>query len=68
MNYITPAVSLVIGAATGFFYRDELHFPTNMRVKVAFMEYAMLTRQKLDIDIVDIIDPQSSMQLSKRSR
>lgn len=44
MNYITPAISLAIGAATGFFYRDELFFPTNMRVKVAVMEYAMLTR------------------------
>ncbi len=57
MNYITPAVSLMIGAASGFFYRDEVFFPTNMRVKVAVMEYSMLTRQKLDMDLVDIIDP-----------
>jgi len=47
----------MIGAASGFFYRDEVFFPTNMRVKVAVMEYSMLTRQKLDMDLVDIIDP-----------
>lgn len=58
--YITPCVSLLLGAASGFFYRDELFFPTNMRIKVAVMEYHFLTRQKLDMDLVDIIDPSNA--------
>ena len=57
MNYLTPSLSLMLGAFTGFYYRDELYFPTNMRIKVAVMEYTMLTRQKLNMDLVDIIDP-----------
>ena len=47
----------MLGAFTGFYYRDELYFPTNMRIKVAVMEYTMLTRQKRNMDLVDIIDP-----------
>lgn len=65
---ITPCLSLVLGAATGFFYRDELFFPTNIRIKVAVMEYHLLTRQKVDMDLVDIIDPSNSQQLASKSK
>lgn len=44
MNYATPAFAAVLGCVTGFYYRDELFLPTNMRIKVAVLEYNMLTR------------------------
>lgn len=53
----TIALSFLLGGITGLFYRDELYFPTNMRIKVAVLEYHLLTRQKLNTDLLDIIDP-----------
>jgi hypothetical protein len=53
---IISLLSGLLGAVSGFYYRDELFFPTNMRLKVAVMEYHMLTRQKLNMDLIDIID------------
>ena len=38
------AFSFILGAVSGFFFRDELYFPTNMRIKMAILEYHMLTR------------------------
>jgi hypothetical protein len=67
-NLVTPCLSLILGAVSGFYYRDELFMPTNMRIKVALLEYHMLTRQKLDMDLVDIIDPGNQKLLSQRSR
>jgi len=40
----TIALSFLLGGMTGLFYRDELYFPTNMRIKVAVLEYNLLTR------------------------
>ncbi len=56
MSLATPVLAAVLGSITAFYYRDEVFFPTNMRIKVAMLEYHMLTRQKLDMDIIDIID------------
>ena len=53
---------------TGFYYRDESFFPTNMRIKVAVLEYHMLTRQKLNMDMIDIIDGNDPRRLGARSR
>lgn len=41
---MTPILSVILGTVSGFYYRDELYFPTNMRIKVAVLEYHMLTR------------------------
>lgn len=60
--------SFTLGASTGFFYRDELYFPTNMRLKVSVLEHNLLTRQKLNTDILDIVDPNSSKELSSKSK
>lgn len=60
----TIAFSVFLGAVTGFFYRDELYFPTNMRIKVALLEHHLLTRKKLNTDILDIVDPNSAKELT----
>jgi hypothetical protein len=41
---VTPVLSALLGGVTGFYYRDEAYLPTNMRIKVAVLEYHMLTR------------------------
>ena len=41
---IKSVPAFLLGGMTGFFYRDELYFPTNMRIKVAILEYHLLTR------------------------
>ena len=64
----TIAASVVLGAITGFFYRDELNLPTNMRIKVALLEYNLLSRRKLDTDILDIVDPTTSKEISKKTK
>jgi hypothetical protein len=53
---LTPIISLMLGGVTGFYYRDELFLPTNMRLKVAVLEYHMLTRQKINMDLLDVLD------------
>ena len=68
MSKLTPLFAAVIGGVTGFYYRDEIYFPTNMRIKVAMLEYHMLSRQKPDMDVLDIIDANSASQLNQRSR
>jgi len=44
MSKYTIALSLSLGALTGLVFRDELYFPTNKRIKVAVLEYHLLTR------------------------
>ena len=62
------ASSFILGAVTGLFFRDELNFPTNMRIKVAILEYNLLTRQRLNTDLLDIVDPNSSREMALKSR
>ena len=64
----TIALSFLLGGVTGLFYRDELYFPTNMRIKVAVLEYNLLTRQKINIDLLEIIDPNQSKQLAQKTK
>jgi len=61
-------MSVLLGGITGFYYRDEAFFPTNMRIKVAVLEYHMLTRQRVNMDVIDIIDGNNSSKLSAKSR
>jgi hypothetical protein len=68
MSYATPLVASLLGAVTAFYYRDEVFFPTNMRIKVAMLEYHMLTRQKLDMDVVDILDGNNARRMSMKSK
>lgn len=62
------ATSFVLGSVTGLFFRDEVNFPTYMRIKVAILEYNLLTRQRLNTDLLDIVDPSSSRDLAKKSK
>ena len=55
-------VPLSIGALTGFILRDEYNMPTNQRILVALQEKAKVTREKIDIDLVEIIDPSLAQQ------
>lgn len=66
-SLIIPS-SFLLGSITGFFFRDEFNFPTNMRIKVAILEHHLLTREKLDTDLLDIVDPNTSKELSKKSK
>lgn len=54
---ITPLTSITLGTITGFAYRDELFLPTHMRLKMSLIEYHLLTRQKMNMDILDVIEP-----------
>lgn len=56
LTWATPLFAGVLGMTTGFYYRDEAFFPTNMRIKVAILEYHVLTRQKMNMDLIEIID------------
>jgi hypothetical protein len=68
MSKSTAALSLGLGALTGLIFRDELYFPTNKRIKVAVLEYHLLTRQKLNTDLLDIIDPSTASDLARKSQ
>ena len=64
----TPIVSLLLGVSTGFYYRDELFLPTNMRLKVAVLEYHMLTRQKINMDLLDVLDSSSAKRINQKGK
>ena len=63
---LTPLGALTLGGLTGFFYRDELYFPTNMRLKMAVIEYHLLTRQQLNTDLLDILEPSTAKEIASR--
>lgn len=64
----TVVISFMLGGISGLFFRDELVFPTNMRIKVAVLEYHAITRKSLDTDLLDIIDPSSGKELLKKKQ
>lgn len=66
MSKLTIPISLTLGAITGLLFRDELYFPTNMRIKVAILEYHLLSRQKLNTDLLDIIDPSGAKDFAHK--
>ena len=49
--------SFGLGATTGFMLRDELTMPTYMRLKMATIEHRMLARQRLNRDLLTMLDP-----------
>jgi hypothetical protein len=57
---IVPVISLMLGAATGLIIRDELNMPTYMRIKMATIEHRVLARQKIDREILTLLDPNES--------
>ncbi len=64
---LSAVFSLCLGLQTGFFIRDEFTFPTYMRIKVAVLEYHASTRQTVNPDLLDIIDPDyTSSKVRKR--
>ena len=57
---ISPLVSVGmfgLGCATGFILRDELTMPTYLRIKMATVEHSILTRRKLDPEMIQMLDP-----------
>ena len=56
-NAVVPLGMFSLGAATGFVLRDEMTMPTYMRIKMALVENNILTRRKLNADVVQMLDP-----------
>ena len=54
---IVPMGMLGLGIATGFVLRDEINMPTYMRIKMALVEHSILTRKKLNSDVLALLDP-----------
>ena len=54
---IVPLGMFGLGMATGFVFRDELNMPTYMRIKVALVEHSILTRKKINSDVLTMLDP-----------
>ena len=52
-----------LGTLTGFALRDELTFPSYMRIKTSVIEHSILTRKKLNPDVLAMIDPNTDRQL-----
>ena len=52
-----PVGMFGLGMATGFVFRDELNMPTYMRIKVALVEHSILTRKKINSDVLAMLDP-----------
>ena len=47
----------MLGCATSFVFRDEMQMPTYMRIKMSTVEHHILSRRKLNPDLLSIIDP-----------
>ena len=52
-----------LGTITGFALRDEMTFPSYMRIKTSVVEHSILTRRKLDPDVIALIDPNTDKML-----
>lgn len=57
MNAVVPVGMFGLGLATGFVIRDELNMPTYMRIKMALVEHSIVTRKKLNGDVLQVLDP-----------
>ena len=57
MSIAVPVSMFGLGLATGFVLRDELNMPTYMRIKMALVEHSILTRKKLNADVLQVLDP-----------
>lgn len=64
-KFVVPLGSLILGASTGFVMRDELNMPTYMRIKTATLEHRMLARQKLNVEILNLLDPNEEEHRAK---
>jgi hypothetical protein len=63
-----PPFCLALGLATGFVIRDEIQMPAYMRIKMSTVEHHILTRRKLNTDLLSIIDQsQGKQQLVEQS-
>ena len=65
---LLPICMFGFGIATGFVLRDEMTYPSYMRIKTAVVEHSILTRRKLNPDLIGIIDPNTGKQLLKMKR
>ena len=64
---MVPVCMFGLGMTTGFILRDELNMPTYMRIKMALVEHRILTRKKLNTDVLTILDPnQDKVRLMKK--
>lgn len=65
---LVPIGMFGIGLATGFVIRDELNMPTYMRIKMALVENSIITRRKVDVDVLTVLDPnQGRLMLQRRT-
>ena len=54
---LVPSAMFTLGMATGLALRDELNMPTYMRIKMALVEHSILTRRKIDPEVLQGLDP-----------
>ena len=57
-----------LGTITGFALRDELTFPSYMRIKTSVVEHSILTRRKLNPDVIAMLDPNTDKRLLQTKR
>ena len=64
---IVPMGMFGLGMVTGFVLRDEINMPTYMRIKVALVEHSILTRKKINSDVLTMLDPnQGKLRLERQ--
>ena len=63
---LVPLSMFGLGLATGFVMRDELNMPTYMRIKMALVEHSILTRRKLNPDVLQVIDSNQGRLMMQR--
>ena len=56
-RFCTPIISFTLGATTAFFVRDEMNFPTYLRIKQAYLTHMERTMQEPSEIVLRIIDP-----------
>ncbi len=65
---VSVSGSLVLGLGTGLLLRDELKFPTYLRIKHALLEYYSTTRGTPPPEVLDMIEirlPHEEASLAK---
>ena len=66
---IVPVGMFGLGMVTGFVFRDELNMPTYMRIKVALVEHSIITRKKINSDVLTMLDPnQGKLRLARQQQ
>ena len=61
-KYYPAIFSFFLGSATAFYFRDELNFPTYLRIKQAYLTNASRQMMEPDSRVLRVIDPLTFVQ------